>query len=546
MKPWQGSMHGMSARDPLFFACLAVAEQDARFVGDLCMRCHIPRAWLTGRTLPPHTDGSAINRSDRDSVNCHFCHLMVDPVYRPGISPPEDEDILEGLSALPVTIGSANYVIDPFDRRRGVRGITDPQPHSQVASPFFEDSRLCETCHDVSNPTLTRQPDDTYVGNALDERHPTGNKYEMFPLERTSSEWIKSEYATKGVDAGGRFGGNKRIVSSCQDCHMPDTDAVSASFPPSPMRSNTAFHGPVGGNTFTPRMVANLYPDEVDLAAIEATILRARSMLQRAATLELTQSGDAVDVRIINEGGHKLPTGMTSGRRMWINVQFFDAEGALIAERGAYDSETADLTTEDTIVYQIELGVDDATSKATGLPVGPTHHGAFCNVIYKDNRIPPRGFTNEAYKEIQSPPVGAFYRDGQYWDDTRYMLPIGAAGVTVRVYYQTLSKDYVEFLREANFTNDAGEILYEQWTLAGKSPPEEMVSQTTDLAEFATGDFNGNSAADLGDQSGFVGCLVGPGGGPVGSTCEPGDLDGDGDVDLGDVGRFTRRFGKSK
>lgn len=324
---------------------------------------------------------------------------------------------------------------------------------------------------------------------------------------------------------------------------MPDTNAMSADFPPSPVRSDTAFHGSVGGNTFTPRMIVNLYPDEVDAAALDATILRARSLLRRAATLEITQSGDAVDVRVINEGGHKLPTGMTSGRRMWINVQFLDGEGGLIAERGAYDSETADLTVEGTKVYQIKLGVDQTVAKATGLPVGPTHHGAFCNVIYKDNRIPPRGFTNQAYKEIQSPPVGASYADGQYWDDTRFVLPVDAARAIVRVYYQTLSKDYVEFLRAANHTNDAGEILFEQWTLAGKSPPEELVAQTIDLAEFATGDFDGDSTTDLTDYRDFARCLHGPDSGPTTPDCEPGDFDGDSDVDLVDVGRLQRRFG---
>ncbi len=45
---WRGSMMSQSARDPLFYACLAVAEQDAPGVGDMCLRCHTPDGWLNG------------------------------------------------------------------------------------------------------------------------------------------------------------------------------------------------------------------------------------------------------------------------------------------------------------------------------------------------------------------------------------------------------------------------------------------------------------------------------------------------------------------
>ena len=39
------------------------------------------------------------------------------------------------------------------------------------------------------------------------------------------------------------------------------------------------------------------------------------------------------------------------------------------------------------------------------------------NVVVKDNRIPPRGFTNAAFEAFDGAPVGATYADGQYWDD---------------------------------------------------------------------------------------------------------------------------------
>lgn len=536
-KPWAGSMHAMSARDPLVFAGLAIAEQDAPFVGDMCIRCHVPRAWIMGRSNP--TDGSAINASDRDGVNCHFCHRMVDPFNVPGGIPEEDEAILEAIVELPVTNGSASFVLDPQDRRRGKRGT--PSPHSNLLSPFFNDARLCETCHDVSNPTLSRQPDDTYVGNAFDEPHPTGNKYDMFPHERTFSEWSVSEYAAIGVDTKGRFGGNNPVVSTCQDCHMPDTTSTAAVG--GPIREDMADHGMYGGGTWIPLVVGTLYPDDVDQEAIAAGVEGSRSMLERAATLVTAQSGDAVDVRVINETGHKLPTGQPEGRLLWLNLKFLDSDGQVIAERGAYDPETATPMTDDTEVYEMVLGIDEATAKVVGLPVGPTHHIAFCNVIYKDSRIPSRGFTNEAYRQIQSPVVGTTYPDGQYWDDTQFMLPIDTAQVEVSLFYKTAATDFIEFLRDANYTNDAGQILYDAWESTGKSPPVLMISETLDVTAFETGDFDGNGQVDLIDYAAFPACMTSPNGGPPPPACAPGDLDGDGDVDLRDFRRFQRRFG---
>jgi hypothetical protein len=96
------------------------------------------------------------------------------------------------------------------------------------------------------------------------------------------------------------------------------------------------------------------------------------------------------------------------------------------------------------------------------------------DTVFFDNRIPPRGFTNAGFIEVQSPPVGYTYADGQYWDDTEYTLPLAADSVFVTLYYQTTSKEYVEFLRDANTTNSAGQDLYDAWVAQGKAPPVVM------------------------------------------------------------------------
>ena len=108
----------------------------------------------------------------------------------------------------------------------------------------------------------------------------------------------------------------------------------------------------------------------------------------------------------------------------------------------------------------------------------PTFHFVLNNTVYKDNRIPSRGFTNANYEAIQSPVVGYSYPDGQYWDNTQYSLPINTYRVEVTLNYQTTSKELIEFLRDENVTDDAGQIMYDLWDTNGKSAPVTMNRET--------------------------------------------------------------------
>lgn len=470
---WAASMMAQAARDPLFHACLTIANQDAAFSGDTCIRCHVPGGWLAGRSEP--TDGSALMGADFQGVSCNFCHRMVDPVYTPGVSPAADEGILAALDAVPISPHSANFVMDPNDVRRGPLDLGPKFFYHEVAySPFHSDSSMCATCHDVSNPVYSRQPDGSYDLNGLGAPHPTQDKYDMFPLERTYSEWLMSAFAQGPIDMGGRFGGNKLEVSTCQDCHMPDVTAQACRFEPA--RDDMPLHAFNGGNTWVLEAIRNLYPDSDTLLTDEnvaQSLARAVQMLENASDMELTLLGSQLNVRVINQSGHKLPTGYPEGRRLWINVRFFDAADVLIAEHGAYDPVTAVLDAGDTKVYEGKLGLDADAAAATGLAVGESFHFVLNNQWYKDNRIPPRGFTNAGYESVQAAPVGAVYADGQYWDDTLYAVPPGAARAEVRAFYQTASKEYIEFLRDENTTNTTGQVVYDQWALLGKSPPVE-------------------------------------------------------------------------
>ncbi|UCD94304.1 MAG: T9SS type A sorting domain-containing protein [Candidatus Zixiibacteriota bacterium] len=491
---WRGSMMSQAARDPLFYACLAISNQDAPESGDLCIRCHSPDGWLGGRSLP--TDGSALNANDREGVQCDFCHKLVKPTSL-GVNPyPDDQMYTAGtydadqaylatLGQIPPTSANGMYIADANNAKRGPY-VDAAARHQMFYSPFHKETALCGTCHDVSNPAFIKDVSGSYIPNDFDAPAPDFDPYTMFPIERTYSEWLKSEYNTPGGVFAPQFGGNKQFVSTCQDCHMRDVTGVGCNKKGAPTRSDLPLHDMTGGNTFIPALVSQLYPAEIDQAALDAGVQRATQMLQMAASLSTkvtpATAGYTASVTVTNETGHKLPSGYPEGRRIWLNVKAFDADGATVYESGAYDAAAGDLIHDPDIkVYEIKPGISEALAPALGLPAGPSFHFVLNHEIFKDNRIPPRGFTNANFAMIQSPPVNYTYPDGQNWDDTEYPIPSGATRVVATLYYQATSKGYVTFLRDMNTTNNWGQVFYDLWNTTGKSAPVAMNVDTFDI-----------------------------------------------------------------
>lgn len=471
---WVSSMMGQAGRDPIFYACLAIANQDAADAGDLCLRCHTPGAWLAGRSVP--TDGSALDpvEGDLDGVTCHLCHRMVDPIFDAMENPAVDASILAGLTSIETNPHSGSYILDPNDRRRGP---FDLGPsffwHAWEESPFHRDSALCGTCHDVSNPLYERSGSDYLLGT-LATANPDSDKFEQFPVERTYSEWTASDYSQRPVEVGSRFGGNKDTVQSCQDCHMPDTTGTAcAPALNGETRTDLPLHNFNGANSWVLGSIFSLYPTEsgLDQTLVDSALSRTYNMMGNATDMDIFERNGRLVVRIVNQSGHKFPTGYIEGRRSWINVRFFDAGDNLISQNGKYDYSTATLTTSDTKVYESKHGVSAAVSMMTGIPQGESFHFAVNNTIEKDNRIPPRGFTNGGFAAIQAEPVGEAYGEEVYWDDTEYQIPPGAVKAHVFHNHQTTTKEYIEFLRDENTTNSDGMTAYNQWQLHGRSAP---------------------------------------------------------------------------
>lgn len=447
---WQGSMMAHAARDPIFYAALAVANKYVSGAGEYCLRCHSPTGWLEGRSTPPTGMGLAGN--DLEGVHCDACHRMKDPMIPDSTADP----------AVP-GYGNGMYVVQvPKLPKRGP--FADALAvHRIVADSFQQSADLCGVCHNVSNPL--------YAANPI-----TQSPHEYSPIERTYSEWLLSWYAQQGE------------TGNCQSCHMRAEPGYGSNIPGTPLRPNVPKHDLTGGNTFVPDILADFWGKGIDASRLAEGKQRATSMLQSAAALEasLHRLPDTVTVlvRITNLTGHKLPTGYPEGRRMWLNVVGRDAYGDTVFQSGAYDFETAELTMDSQAkVYEILPGLSPARAVQYGLPQGPSFHFILNDTIYSDNRIPPRGFRNAAFAEHLAQPVGYAYADGQYWDSIKYYLPLSAAAVTVTLYYQTASKEYITFLRDENIGNPNdwrawGDSLFSAWARRGKSRPIAMASTT--------------------------------------------------------------------
>jgi hypothetical protein len=343
------------------------------------------------------------------------------------------------------------------------RGPYEPASAGHVSeySEFHTTSEFCATCHEITNPL-----------------------YDNEAIEKTYTEW---KYSAYGDYADGE-------QTTCQDCHMLPVEGYACNVEARVLRDNIYKHEFAGGNACMQDIMKYIYDitDESHLASFEASKENAKSMLQSAAKFEITKGDGTLNIKITNLAGHKLPTGFTEGRRMWINVKFHDSNGNVIKESGAYNFDSGELTKDTEIkVYESKPGIKntgnpEAFPDVLGLPDAPSFHFAANNHFYKDNRIPPTGFKNEDYEEHKAYIRNVTYEDGQDWDVTSYSIPDGAASAEAILYYQTTSKEFIEFLYGENKGNkwdifNMGEKLYEAWQNTGRCAPVEMAKESIEL-----------------------------------------------------------------
>lgn len=544
---WAGSMKANAGRDPLFWAALDVANRDLPGIGDYCLRCHSPSGWFGGRVSKTAVAGQTVNGengcllqgdyarqddkgNDYGGISCHTCHRMM----------------AKGPGGATTSIGNARLWLDDATSctnpngdtyggpcRRGPyryeAGDSREPPHGWMQSSFHSSAEICGNCHNVDSPETASGPVKTLI---LNDGTNTGL---TFPVERTYSEWLSSDFADVIFRdrLGDGLSGTPALArgETCQNCHMrvsASPDARACNFTATGSRQNNmGVHEFVGANTWVPKLLKAKYgaPDQLNReSAFDRTIAWAVEMLtQRSAevavTLDPYSAGQATltaRVRVTNLGGHKLPTGYAEGRRMWLNVVARDANNAIVFESGAYNAATAVLTEDaQARVYEALQGIWDSTSstcKIADAQGRKLFHFVLNNCIAKDTRIPPLGFRGGA--DVSLRPVGLSYPQtapgsGRLvnYDDASYAIPVPPGTplpITVRatLKHQIASRDYIEFLQreavEGNFpaenalcsgqperpftvgpqNQSRGQYLFDLWNdpALGKSPPEDMRS----------------------------------------------------------------------
>jgi MYXO-CTERM domain-containing protein len=466
---YKGSMMYLASVDPIYLAALEVAFNDGGDEAVLCVRCHVPTGFLAGRALPG--DGSALSNADKHGVNCDVCHRAMEaPPPIPADAGPDagaqDAGVVvdagdagEAGDAGPPPFNFDNLLLENTQLyftdenvKFGPFETDQTQTHTGAYSPLIEDSRLCAHCHEVTNPVFNR---------VLLDGTDTG---EPFPVERTYTEWRNSAFATED--------------KSCASCHLKATSGFAATdVGPVPTR-DLGRHDIVGGNTIVPSMVAHLYQGTnidylQDLAPHAARIEAAAEALLKEESAELAvqqaqNDGDPeLVVRVTNLSGHKLPTGYAEGRRMWLGHEVTYAGGVEGPKSGRPDLTTWDFQEDPAHIWEIRLGT---------YPDGESFHFLLANTVYKDNRIPPRGFVSTP----DTAPVGATFDDAgggtlAHWSDVT--LPLGDVDcwpvvVDTKLYYQTASGEYYRFLLD-NAPNARAQ-LESAWNAVGGSIPVVM------------------------------------------------------------------------
>ena len=409
---WRGAAMGNAGRDPIFWATLAIAEQDFDGAGDLCIRCHSASGWYAGRSTP--TDASGLQAGDDNGIDCDTCHVLTNPdnsehlgiMNSPFIAncapdpnvpgkcgdpQPDSQGLYEGFYGSGITSiwGGGSHKLGPYNDAEA--------RHQFMQSKFHRSVDFCGTCHDVSNPavgdlapgngaqhgapavvssqdysgaTLPNGLPAPELGGPIEHKAAFNNPpYAYGIVERTYSEYKSSAFPTTLVSAFSSLPGDLKVEGgsiaetyasaliagtdgnyadgsdryfSCQSCHMRPVDAMGCNKKGAPQRKDMPMHDQTGGNYWFADVVQ--YQDskghlrmggglnDNQRLAMDLGKARAVKHLQQAASLVL----EADTLKVVNLTGHKLISGYPEGRRMWLNIKWYDSTGNVVREDGKY------------------------------------------------------------------------------------------------------------------------------------------------------------------------------------------------------------------
>ena len=364
-KDWSNSMHHFMGQSDPYYAVLEnlAAKTEGEPFRAWCMGCHAPQAILAGKKttegMPPHMfdrDGSELTaqlsryvHTIDEGTGCLFCH-RVGKIEDSGGTSAGNASLNISLADRPLYPGeNSDYAALRAFAHRMIRA--KPQEHVASLTKHIEGNpKLCAACHEEFSPGTGAYITDTY------------------------KEWADSSFNDPGNPAKNR---------TCMDCHMhADVGKIGENVP-----GRSTDGGPLEANVVTHQFVGAQY----HLVGLRDPALEKQTiaLLRTAAKLTVRPDGkDKVTVRVTNVGaGHRLPTGVSDFRQLWLDVTVRDATGKVVLSSGSLDAK-GNLDANARIFHKV-LGDKDA--HAVGLEFW--RYGKM-NV---DTRIPANGHRDETY-----------------------------------------------------------------------------------------------------------------------------------------------------
>jgi hypothetical protein len=310
----------------------------------------------------------------RDGISCTSCHRMVlgeaaeaavadDPqnacvLQRQALLNPDNQKFARTFTGS-FLVGPPDEVYGPFEDPK-VAPMQTAFGNTPMHNTTIQESETCGTCHTVHLPVLRD-------GEQL------GTVYEQL----TYAEWAFSAYRTGTSPDGDLPHGAGERSQSCQDCHMPSTEADGSptrskiasiqeysNFPQAefakppeqidlPVREGFSRHTLVGLNVFLTKM-AQQFPDVLGIRTqdpmltdkgIDPLLYTEQQMLDQAAnaTAEVSVDGPAIlddtlvaEVTVTNKAGHKFPSGV-GFRRAFLEFAVLDRLGEVLWASGRTD-----------------------------------------------------------------------------------------------------------------------------------------------------------------------------------------------------------------
>uniref|UniRef100_UPI0026EAF46A hypothetical protein n=1 Tax=Malonomonas rubra TaxID=57040 RepID=UPI0026EAF46A len=249
------------------------------------------------------------------------------------------------------------HVSEPGGTKIGPRNDGRSLYHKIKNTKLHTKAEFCGSCHMVINPANGTHIIDTW------------------------QDYQTTEYAQQSI--------------TCQNCHMTPTPGIRKAPGRASLmgktRDNIAFHGFIGGSSYAQQVLGHTKQAELSKEFLKAAAeLRISHDLSDKNTLALK-----VDVHNVG-AGHKIPTGTTYIRIMWLQVEVVDGDGKLVYSSGQVDEKNH--VDPNAVFFRVLFR--DADGNLTG-------KSWRAQGIGYDRRIPAKGMDSETY-QIPLPGKGKY------------------------------------------------------------------------------------------------------------------------------------------